>query len=387
MGKQSTLKKVLQAREERVQKYDNILKKKTEAQRTINPIQLVLNFNFNGLDYDRRVLYNYKFKTKSDNPQRQVGELLGVIRKYKAPAHLEQAVINSITKGADKPAYGVNMARSSMMTEKFIKWYSVICNGQSFYKECAKGLLSKQEAHAFLTCSYKQLTAVQALVFAMAKTFAPNDGVALRIAMSKLSNCERYQIDEQHKTIIYFFARNPVDSIDELNDLVDYIKFQMGIRRTDGKANFTLAGHSLKSIQKRTKDWHYELRRQKAFGDEAWHGCCYDDIDYQVKSGDGSDVIWHFKQIKNSKALAAEGTAMRHCVYSYKRDCINDRLYIWSLSKTQYGQMTRKVTIELSNSGVVNQARGVANRSMRPEERSIVSQWAKDHGFTLYSYL
>jgi hypothetical protein len=68
---------------------------------------------------------------------------------------------------------------------------------------------------------------------------------------------------------------------------------------------------------------------------------------------------------------------MHHCVFSYKDRCIKGTCSIWSLTSEDMGVSKRRVTIEVNDYGRIIQARGFANRSVKSDERFIISEWAK----------
>lgn len=95
-------------------------------------------------------------------------------------------------------------------------------------------------------------------------------------------------------------------------------------------------------------------------------------------------VVWKFTQITNGSGLAKEGSAMRHCVYSYKHRCVSGACSIRSLtSEDQAGKVARHLTVEVNQYGEIVQARGLANRPARPEERSVLKLWAQGRGLSL----
>ena len=95
---------------------------------------------------------------------------------------------------------------------------------------------------------------------------------------------------------------------------------------------------------------------------------------------DVSDSIGYISQVKTSKDLAAEGTAMHHCVYSYQHKCIDGSSSIWSVRRLQRKKgitPERALTLEINDDGVIIQIRGFANRPARPEELEAVRYWAR----------
>lgn len=318
---------------------------------------------------------NFNLKTKSDNRTKQLLELVRhVFHHYQVPSFMtevwEQPVKNN----------GVFQARNLNNQFDFKMWYICIATGGSLYKEYAKEHLTKKEVHTFLNCPFA-LSIRQVLVFAVAKSAGATDGIALRIAKSKI---QEQPFNEFWRHNIRFFAGECPNTVNEINDLTDYL-----IAKKAEAANFTLAGtgYTLKSLTKKMVDWHYDLRRLKAIGDAKWEGHPIEDKMYEREDEWGNKVYWSFKQIKTAKELQQEGNAQRHCVYGYKSGCIRGDHSIWSLSyKDGFGSMSRKITIELRNDGTIAQARGLANRSPRPNEMNMIKIWAKENNFYIGSY-
>jgi len=248
-------------------------------------------------------------------------------------------------------------------------WYVCIATGGSFYKEYGNQLFTKKECHLFLTCKH-EIKIDEAIVYAIAFAECNNTGKALRIAKSKINAFGL--TNEFWREVIRFFARQEPKSKEQLDDIIDYIVYK---KRED--ADFTIIGkgHTLESLCNKVEEWHHDLRRLKAIGEGNWDGINVKDSEYVQKDG-----IWKFTQIKSAKDLQREGNAMRHCVLSYKRDCIEGRCSIWSLTFND----NRKLTIEVKGHYVA-QIRGLANRMARPDEKSIISRWASSSGFR-YAY-
>jgi hypothetical protein len=307
---------------------------------------------------------SFKLKTKSSSDEKQLLELVRYLFcKYRVSSQFAKVWFRKIpSKGRQRWGW----ENATTFSEDPALWFICVAQGGSLYKAYSKKYLTKMETHTLITCPF-DLTFEQTLVFAVAKTFALKEGSALRLAHSKLSTL---RFTDFLKTVIYFFAKNPPQDLDEVNDLSDFIM----ARYRESNETWSLAGRTLESLRQKCRDWHFELRRIKVMGDSHWEGAPLPDAMIQTGS-DQHPLRWTFTQIKSSKVLAAEGTAMRHCVYGYKSQCTRGDTSIWSL--TLDGQ--RKVTIELSNSGDIVQARGLANRSMRPEERHAVQLWARSN--------
>lgn len=314
-------------------------------------------------------------KSKSSNEEKRLLELVRyVFCKYRVGLPLTRVWLRKLPKPS-QVGWRVRERQPKFHTtipDDPVDWFICVAQGGSLYKSYSKRYLTKMETHLFLNCPH-DLSFEQILVWAAAKTFASNDGLALRLAHSKLNTLH---FNPFLKTIIYFFAKNPPNSLEEINDLVDFIMYRQESN------TWTLAGRTLDSLRQKCKDWHFELRRIKVMGIHEWEGAPIPDS--VIKTGsEQQPMVWRFTQIKTSKILAAEGTAMRHCVYGYRDSCIRGYTSIWSLCLDEHGNLSRKVTIELNNDGRIVQARGLANRLMRPEERHVVGLWARANGLDL----
>lgn len=377
----STVKARQEKEAERIQSLDNFLSLHNQKSKNIPAVNLMECLE----PYSEFFIndgYNYKFKTKSNSLDRKLHELVRhVFAKYKVPKHLTDVWSYELKKRSASVWNRRELRFERLLSENTISddlvlWYVCVAQGGSLYKEHAKKYLTKKEVHIFLNHTH-DLTVAQSLVFATAMTFAANDGVALRLAKSTLS---KVSFTDFLKTVIYFFAKNVPTSIEEVDDLTDFIVARYR-ERVEDRPPFSMVGFTLDSLRKKCIDWHYELRRVKVMGSHEWEGAAIPDDIIETKSDHGTIVRWYFTQIKDAKALAAEGTRMRHCVYSYRDRCIQSQVYIWSLSKEEYvGTISKKVTIELRNDGSIVQARGVANRQMKRDERNAVERWAHKHG-------
>jgi hypothetical protein len=338
----------------------------------------------------------YQFKTKSSSPHKQFVELVKyTFATYRVSPQLTRIWENKIPeKSAQHNTFGGRRHRhqnnhqvqrpisNRIIDEDFALWYICVAQGGSLYKQHAKKYLTKKEVHTFLNCPH-DLTVNQTMIYAIAMTFAEYEGIALRIARSKISSAF---CTEFIKTVIYFFAKNPPKSIEEIDDLLDFVVYRHSESlREVGRQEFSMNGFTIDSLRHKCVDWHHELRRVKEMGSYSWEGAEIPDSIIETKGDHGGAIKWHFTQIKTSKALAAEGTAMRHCVYSYRDRCLRNEVYIWSLARQDEfgGCITRKVTLELRNDGYIVQARGVANRVMKAEERHLVKTWANRNGLHL----
>jgi PcfJ-like protein len=75
---------------------------------------------------------------------------------------------------------------------------------------------------------------------------------------------------------------------------------------------------------------------------------------------------------------------MRHCVATYKADCVRRQVSIWSMQVVTRRGQYRALTIELDIAKkTICQMRGKCNRLPGAGEREIVEQWAVREGLKI----
>lgn len=323
----------------------------------------------------------YQVKTKSKDKTKQLLELVRfTFNKY--------AVCQPLTSawGMEKsPGILVNKhldanGHAQPHAIDFKLWYICVAKGGSLYKEHAKDHLSKKEVHCLTTCPHN-LSIAEAIVYSIAKAEVKNEGIALRIARSKLND---RVLTDFWKSVIRFFAKHTPTSIAEINDLLDFLESRL---RLDNK--FSMAGHTLDVLKKRMVDWHYELRRVKVLSGFNWTGAPIPNDTITSHNQKGDEIVWTIEQIITGKDLAHEGSVMHHCVYGYKDKCIRGNCSIWSLKLTEYHMTKPKITVEVSHGNYgysIVQARGYANRGLKNDEKHILSIWAKKNDISFSSY-
>lgn len=356
MGKSTKIKNEQRAlKEAQIQNAINSYTKQSRAKQTASDKPLLSYIPADLHSLFQRKPCEFQVKTKSSNKSKQLLELVKFLYvKYPVPKLLDQ-VWNDDKKQDDT----------------YKKWFVCIATGGSIHKEYLKSFLTKKESHLFLNCTRTDLTIRQAIVYAICKAEGASDGNAFRIAKSRLS--ERNYTLPFFQNCARFFSKNEPKSIDQLNDLMDFLmtKYQQ-----DQNFNIFGQGYTINSLMVKMKDWHHQLRRAKELGSFSWQGLDVPDEQIEKINESGHNVLWKIQQVITSKELLTEGSEMHHCVYSYKNSCISGNCSIWSLrTLDSFGGFKRKVTLEIRNRRIV-QARGFANRQIRNDERSVIKQWA-----------
>lgn len=320
-----------------------------------------------------------KLKTKDSDKQR--AELVKwLFNKYPVP---EFIMLNAEWGFSTRNSKSFTSSSKIKEIDLYRDWYLCIASGGSFYKSFGKEFFTKRESHLFLTCPLN-LGLKATKVFAIAMAECDNVGVAHRIAKSKLS---REPFTQFTKDVIRWFARNTPELYTEIDDYFDYLRFL----KTE-KPKFTVvgSGFTLDSLKHKVHKWHADLRRMKHTKYHAWEGFPIDNEAIKRKDANGNEVVWRIHQLLDSKSLQQEGNAMRHCVAGYSSRCAQGHASIWSVrvgsEMDTFGSCKRKLTVEVLNNGSIVQARGLANRSPRPDEIAVLSAWAGRAGLRYYGY-
>lgn len=288
---------------------------------------------------------------------------------YKCPTFLERVWLPE--------PHATHLTREkNSTTSKFIPWYLAVAQGKSLFKECTKGILSKKETHAFLIAP-NEFTVDQNIWWARGYSESGGHiGTAGKIARSNLA-VKDYK-NEFWISVMRFFVRFPTN-VAEMNDIMDF--FVYTLRENE---NYSLKGRSLEAVRTSCEVWHRFLNKQKSIGGGTWEGCPIDDTSYAVGKKE-NQTYWTMRQIKTGNDLLKEGQAMRHCVVAYKRECMEGKNFIWSLSsKDSAGNKKRNLTIQMDKHYNIIQYRGLANRAPRPNEEHILQRWARDKDVNIH---
>ena len=307
--------------------------------------------------------------------------------RYPVAGHLERIWIDAFGLDADE----VRLRK---------RWYIVAAGGRSLYREAAGEWLTRKEAHVFLNPP-GPLGFEVAFWHAIARSYAGDAGLALRIAHSRIAEAPRAAV-AFWREVVRFFCANPVSG-EKIGDFCDFLA---DCHQRD--AAFSLKGRTLASLERQMRAWHHDLEaiarieqmrrraeqaqaraRGEAWSDASaagatWSGAAIADWSWRPSAKEGGKrEEFVVTQLRTAADLVAETRAMQHCVATYAAKCIAGYCSIWSLRRRAAGSSERMLTIELDQRARAVQVRGFANRSASPEERKLLERWAKARGIEL----
>jgi hypothetical protein len=179
-------------------------------------------------------------------------------------------------------------------------------------------------------------------------------------------------VDEEFwATVLQFFSKNPLIDYAQVGPLVDYLQY-----RRRGDRNFSMKGRTVLALMRDMHVWHGDLAKERsikgtAFEPSGFKAGSYERA-YQEPLG-RVKVLWTIEEILTSKALADEGRALRHCVYSYAYKIGMNTSSIWSMRANE----ERVVTIQVDNRNEkIVQYRGKFNAIPGAREFQILKEWA-----------
>lgn len=387
----SFLKLRQEAERARVEAYEASLQRVSQRSRPAPDFDRAINEAMRG--FKRQIVREacaWKPQMKSRDAARlRLAAARHLFARYPVAWHLEQIWIDDSGLG-----------RNEIELRK--RWYIAAASGGSLYKAGAGRWLSRKEVHAFANPPGR-LGFEEALWHAIARTYATNDGDALRIARSKIARVPRGDT-AFWREVVRFFCAHP-STVEEIDDLCDYLADCYG-----RNAGYSLKGRTLVSLSRQMREWHRDLeaiqrieaqrRRAEhahavgAVASASWPGASIADWTWSPSTSARSRRGEEYRpkhnreeyavvQLRTAADLVAETRTMRHCVASYAGKCIAGQASIWSLRHRAAGRTELMLTIELDRLHRAVQVRGFANRLPRDDEREILERWAKARGIVL----
>ncbi len=152
-----------------------------------------------------------------------------------------------------------------------------------------------------------------------------------------------------------------------------------GIERRDPvDPDFSLKGRTVASVLRLMEAWHRSLGLGTGRLEWAASGLRAMRVEVPSEEPDAPPTRWELVELTSAALLRAEGAALKHCVATYSRRCMNGDSRIWSLRRRRDGDATPVLTIEVDpRRRMVVQVRGLYNRTPMGRSWQIVQSWAR----------
>ena len=173
--------------------------------------------------------------------------------------------------------------------------------------------------------------------------------------------------DDFWQTVILFLATHPLIDPAQVGPMIDYVhNMRFAPRRIVGdgggveeapppQPDFTMKGRSATKLLRQVDEWHGHLAKADVVF-QSWQPAGFRPFELEEAIDDVGPVRWTVQELLSSWELAAEGTAMGHCVVSYSDQCADGKTSVWSIGLLREGEAERQ--------GVMTVAVDVRKRSM-----------------------
>lgn len=258
--------------------------------------------------------------------------------------------------------------------ENHVKLFVHVAQGGSLFKivgtEMLPVPLTRRLCHRFLSLPADTPGIVKGLRIVQIDSYGGTHSlknVLLQTALGRTLHSPESEIFWD--TAIRWFCDNPMLDTAQVGPLMDYIYHCLA-----ENPDFSMKGRSVVAMLNGMHEWHDTLSKIRRLKGVEFKPAGFEEARWAYKTTDKpARDEWTITEILSSKELAAEGTALRHCVYSYARSIAEGRCSIWSVRKND----ERMITVEVNNrTREIWQARGFCNRLPKPFEESVIRRWA-----------
>jgi len=258
-----------------------------------------------------------------------------------------------------------------------------LARGGSLFKAVKSGMFpvpfTKRMCHDFMNNSAKE-PFYRAVRATQVRAYDGDLGLVSVLGRTRLG--EGFQENEAFwATVIQWLCNHRDDlNFEVVPGVIDYLN-----HRYEVDPAFTMRGRSFPALVRGMEAWHAELAKAElARGEYKKSGYEEGIWEYTRKHpfmpSERIRETWTMEEILHSKDLRAEGKAQRHCVASYAPDIRQGRCSIWTMqSETEYQKPERHLTVRVSSSGVIVEARGKFNRAPTPKEGQVLDKWAAEN--------
>lgn len=261
------------------------------------------------------------------------------------------------------------------INEKELNWFLSEITGKNIvYEENLPFKMSRKAAHFFRCLEYDvDLSVTLSLVFAQMYTLTQNIQFSRAVAYNiRNLNQTEFWIDAMSN-----LCNKGLDSGDVL-EVIDYINEVVFVegRKIDFK------NKKLETLYRDIEQWHHELNAKAFFQSHRvvrLPNAFVPNFELEYK-----DSMYKIIQLKKSDELYYEGKYLDHCVYSYKRYCLNKKSFIFSLRCVNENNLEKSlITIEVDDQKQIRQAKGKYNRAATQDEKFIIQKWAVENEFQI----
>lgn len=305
---------------------------------------------------------------KADKAEVQVGELANhLLARFPAPLFLGRAWLE------DGPAARYHQ-----------EWFLHVARGGSIRDLDTDIHLTKRMAHRLRQVP-ANLTISQGLRWAQCAGMGAPERLTRAIVRSRLRD---FAEDEPFwASAVRFFINQPLLDPSQVGPAIDYLHNQRFVPREvpgpDGRIarepppqpDLAMKGRSIDKLLRQVEEWHRQVAKQASVPWVEWPSCGIDGFAFAEPDEErGADLEWRIAEVRNTHNLLREGSAMGHCIYSYKERCARGQAVVFSLRVCAGEEREQPVMTIAVDPGdrVVTEYRGKYN--LRPGERKALAK-------------
>lgn len=329
--------------------------------------------------FDRRAQWirDYRdWQPGTHNRHRQLSSLLRhLLADYPVPAFMDSAWL-----------------RVDAQSKLFRDWFIHIGWGKNIRTARLPFPLTKKMAHQFLLAP-KNYSIEEALVWAEIKALGGDSHLVdavfgTRLGLSVECDAERRAF---WSSVYRFFIAHPLLDRRHVAPIIDYLNYQKfeshevvtgpGVVEVHGppQPNLSMHGRTPDALLRQVERWHGRLRNHRNAANQFFAASRIPGLVLDTGAADenGRRSQWRIRELLSGAELITEGRRMRHCVASYAQSCAAGHCSIWTLERHYPdGRVDKHLTLEVTRTGRLIQARGRENRLPTDQENEVLEAWA-----------
>lgn len=228
--------------------------------------------------------------------------------------------------------------------------------------------ITKKAAHHFRCLPYTfELSVTRSLIYSAIYASISDESFSIIVARS-IRSMDQAEYWIETMTLLH---KNGIRSVD-VREVMDYLQEKVIVRGEQ----IQLKNKSIRNLLLEIDHWHEELRVTRLLKRVGTKRLVESEIDEFFTDFDGQKYI--IKQIKRTNELYYEGSYLHHCVYTYRKYCMDGTTFIFSLrSIDEKAEEYPLITIEVV-SNEIRQTKGKFNRLPTDLEKDIIRIWAQE---------
>jgi hypothetical protein len=272
------------------------------------------------------------------------------------------------------------------------RWFLHVGRGENIRHADVPIPFTKRMAHHFMQAP-SDLTVEAAVRWGQIHALGGHERLVRAVIGTRLE--KDFSNNDFWTSVLRWLIEHPLLDVSHVGPLIDYLNNQRftpqetlvdGVVRVGPppQPNFTMRGRSPETLLRLVEQWHHKLSRRPHQAAD-WLASGITPFEFVEGSHHGGNRrIWTIQELLSTKALMAEGRAMKHCVGSYASSCSRGVSSIWTLEVEEAEGVRKVLTIEVNRQArLICQARGKCNAPPGDKHRSILQRWASQAGLAL----